>query len=275
MIGVHPLAAISTALRQRATISETAHRPWPLPRSSWFMGQSWLHLLFAHWSVDAEALARVIPAELPLDLYDGRAWIGVTPFRVEGLRLRPAPPAPLASRFLEVNVRTYVTIDGKPGIYFLSLDAASRLAVSAARRGYRLPYFHSRISFACSDGEWRFRSARTSGDGPPAGLDCRYRPLGEQFHAAPGTLEYFLTERYCLYMLDHERTIQRADIHHPPWPLQHATAEFDANTMAAPFGVELGGDPLLHYAARQDVLLWTIGPAGGGPPTGSSGPGAG
>ena len=224
------------------------------------MGQSWLHLLFAHWTVDAEALARVVPPELPLDLHDGRAWIGVTPFRVEGLRLRHTVPAPLASRFPEVNVRTYVTLGGKPGIYFLSLDAASRLAVGAARRSYRLPYFHSRISIGSSGDGIGFRSERISGDGPPAGLDCRYRPVGERFQALPSTLEYFLTERYCLYTLDAERRVQRADIHHPPWPLQPAAAEFDANTMAAPFGVELGGDPVLHYAARQDVLLWAIRP---------------
>ena len=225
------------------------------------MGQSWLHLLFAHWSVDPAVLARVVPPELPLDLHQGRAWIGVTPFRVEGLRLRRTPPVPLVSRFLEVNVRTYVTIDGKPGIHFLSLDAASRLAVSAARRTYRLPYFHSRISLDASPEGRRFHSERRSGDGPPAGLDCRYRPVGERFEASPGSLEHFLTERYCLYTLDERRTVQRAEIHHPPWPLQPAAAEFEANTMTAPFGIELSGDPVLHYAARQDVVLWPIAPA--------------
>jgi uncharacterized protein YqjF (DUF2071 family) len=132
------------------------------------MGQSWRHLLFAHWRVDAAALRRVVPPQLPLDLYDGEAWLGVTPFRVEGFRLRRTLPAPVLSRFLEVNVRTYIDYDGKPGIYFLSLDAQSRFAVAGARRTYRLPYFHARQSFSEKGDRMRFRSARVSTDGPAA-----------------------------------------------------------------------------------------------------------
>jgi uncharacterized protein YqjF (DUF2071 family) len=155
---LRPAAALEAALRQRSVLEETSHRPWPLPERPWFMGQTWRHLLFAHWQVEAARLAERIPPQLPLDTRDGSAWIGVTPFGVEGLRLRRLPPPPIVSRFLEVNVRTYVTLDGKPGIYFLSLDASSRLAVSVARRTYRLPYFHSRISM------------RVSEDGKPAEL---------------------------------------------------------------------------------------------------------
>ena len=224
------------------------------------MGQSWRHLLFAHWPVDPDALRRVVPPQIELDLHQGRAWIGITPFRVEGFRLRWSVPPPLISRFLELNVRTYVTHGGRPGIYFLSLDASSRLAVAGARRTYRLPYFHARQSLSRDGERVDFDSTRISGDGPPARLECSFAPAGERFQAAPGTLEHWLTERYCHYTLAEGGTVQRGEIHPPPWPLQPATATFGANTMVAAHGLELTGKPLLHCSALQDVVLWPIEP---------------
>ncbi|HEX2129175.1 MAG TPA: DUF2071 domain-containing protein [Solirubrobacterales bacterium] len=258
-----PLDAIATAIRQRGVLAETEHRPWPLPERPWFMGQSWRDLLFAHWRVDADALRRVVPPQLELHLYDGAAWLGVTPFKVEGLRLRNTPPPPVLSRFLEVNVRTYVEVDGKPGIYFLSLDTESRSAVAAARRGYRLPYFHARQSRERIGEGFAFHSERVSADGPPAAMACEYTPARARLPVKPGSLERWLSERYCLYTLAEGGTVQRADIHHPPWPLQPAEGSFTRNTMAHPYGIELEGEPLLHYSAIQDVVLWTIAPAGG------------
>jgi uncharacterized protein YqjF (DUF2071 family) len=228
------------------------------------MGQTWRHLLFAHWQVDVDVLARVVPPQLPLDLHDGTAWLGVTPFRVEGLRLRGTPPAPVISRFLEVNVRTYIDYGGRPGIYFLSLDANSRFAVAGARRTYRLPYFRARQSLSEDGGRFRFRSERVSADGPAAELDGTFIASGARFEAKPGTLEHFLTERYCLYTLAEGGTVQRGEIHHPPWPLQPAHATIDVNTMASGYGLELAGEPLAHYAGLQDVVLWAIEPLSGG-----------
>ena len=115
------------------------HRPWPMPGRSWVMAQTWTDLLFAHWSVAPATLERAVPTQLPLDTFDGRAWIGITPFAVRNTRLRPTLPVPFVSAFPELNVRTYVTVGGKPGIFFFSLDADSMLAVAAARRAYRLP----------------------------------------------------------------------------------------------------------------------------------------
>jgi uncharacterized protein len=224
------------------------------------MGQSWRHLLFAHWPADPGALRRVVPPQLHLDLYEGQAWVGVTPFRVEGFRLRGTPPAPLLSRFLEVNVRTYVHYDGLPGIYFLSLDTDSRFAVAGARRTYRLPYFHSRQTLTETAGGCRFRSERAAADEPAAELDCTFCPSGGCFKADPGTLAYFLAERYCLYTLA-GGVVQRGEIHHPPWPLQAAKAIVTHNTMASGHGLELAGEPVAHYARLQDVVLWTIEPA--------------
>ena len=226
------------------------------------MGQTWTDLLFAHWSVEPAALRRVMPPQLPPDTFDGRAWIAVTPFGVRNTRGRPTLPVPLLSAFAEINVRTYVTVGGKPGIYFFSLDAASAAAVAAARRAYRLPYFRADMSIARSAGEVHYRSRRTSRDGPAAEFRARYRPAGAQFRASPGTLEHWLTERYCLYTLDDEKRVLRGDIQHPPWPLQPADADIDVNTMTAQIAVELDGAPLLHYAGRQDVVFWSLRSAG-------------
>jgi uncharacterized protein len=247
--------------RQRDVLAETAHRPWPLPSSPWFMGQSWLHLLFAHWRVEPEALARVMPSQLRPQTYDGSAWIGVTPFVIRGLRLRGSYPPPLISSFPEINVRTYVTVGGKPGIYFFSLDADSRSAVLAARRIYRLPYFRSKIEADAAPGNpIRYRARRASSDGPEAEFVAAYGPGGNPAPADPGTLAHFLTERYCLYTLDDRGRVCRAEIHHPPWPLQPAALELDRNTMATGLRVELHGEPVLHFSARQDVVIWRLEP---------------
>jgi uncharacterized protein len=257
---LRPAALVSGAFRQRQVLGETTHRPWPLPARPWAMGQIWCDLLFAHWRVEPEELERVVPAGLPLDTCDGSAWLGITPFFVRGLRLQGTPPVPALSSFPELNVRTYVTLEGKPGIYFLSLDADSCAAVQAARRAYRLPYFRARIEAGRKGDTIAYELTRTSADGPGARFRARYGPLGEPLPLRPGSLERWLTERYCLYTFDDQMRIQRGEIHHPPWPLRSAWAEIDLNSMAMPFGIAIEGEPLLHFSARQDVALWPLGP---------------
>lgn len=249
---------LSDPVHQTASLRERGHRPWPLPRKPCLLGQTWRHLLFAHWAVEPRVLGPLVRPPVALDTFEGRAWIGVTPFVLTGLRPSVAPPLPGVSSFPELNVRTYVTFGGKPGIWFFSLDAASRLAVAAARRFYRLPYFLADMASARRDGLVEYRSARVDTRGRGARFTGRYRPVGLPGAAMPGSLEYFLAERYCLYTVDAAGKPFRADIHHPPWPLQAAEAEIDLNTMA-PRGVELpDAEPLLHYAARQDVLIWSL-----------------
>jgi uncharacterized protein YqjF (DUF2071 family) len=251
-------AAPVSGLRQGDVLAETAHRPWALPDRPWFMGQTWLDLLFAHWRLPPAVLERVVPSQLPLDTFEGDAWLGVTPFVVSGLRLRGTPPVPRISTFPEINVRTYVTVDGRPGIYFLSLDAGSWAAVRAARLTYRLPYFRSLTSAEVEDGTVRYEAQRVSGDGPPASFVATYGSAGGLLPIRDGSLERWLTERYCLYTLDRRQRVQRADIHHPRWPLQPAEATIKRNTMAEPFGIELEGEPLLHLSRRQDVVIWPL-----------------
>jgi uncharacterized protein YqjF (DUF2071 family) len=252
---------VSPLIHERAA-RVTGHRPWPTPDRSWVMAQSWIDLLFAHWRVPVAALRRALPPQLELDTFDGAAWIGVTPFEVRNLRLRPTLPVPVLSAFPELNVRTYVTFGGKPGIFFFSLDAASALAVAAARRSYRLPYFRADISIARIGNELRYESKRSTGERAPAAeFRCSYQSVGSASAAVSGTLEHWLTERYCLYTLDHRQRVLRGEIHHPPWALQPAEADIAVNTMAEELGIELVGEPLLHYAARQDVVFWTLEPA--------------
>jgi uncharacterized protein YqjF (DUF2071 family) len=235
------------------------HRPWPMPRRPWVMGQTWRDLLFAHWDVTPATLRRAVPAQLELDTFDDRAWIAVTPFIVRNLRVRLTLPLPGVSAFPEINVRTYVTVDDRPGIYFFSLDAGSALAVAAARTAYRLPYFRAEMSARSDGGAVSYASRRVGEEPPaPAAFRAAYRPVGESFRARPGSLEHWLTERYCLYTLDDQAEPQRAEIHHPPWPLQPAAAEIETNTMGAEVGLDLAGQPLLHYARRQDVVFWGL-----------------
>jgi uncharacterized protein YqjF (DUF2071 family) len=221
------------------------------------MAQTWKNLLFAHWPVDPDVVRPHVPDGLVLDTRDGSAWIGVTPFVLAGLRIHGLPPLPSVSTFPELNVRTYVTHGGKGGILFFSLDAASTGAVAAARRLYRLPYFRARMRARIGpDESVAYESTRVDPRGEPAELRAAYRPLGPVFNAEPGSLEAFLAERYCLYTDDGAGGLLRADIHHPPWPLQRASAEIETNTMP-PSSIPLPEqEPLLHFAARQDVVIW-------------------
>jgi len=218
------------------------------------MGQTWQEMLFAHWEAPADTLRPHLPAGLELDTFDGRAWIGLTPFRLTGLRARGLLPVPRLSGFLELNVRTYVTREGRPGIWFFSLDASSPLAVEAARATYKLPYFRARMSAAWRDGWLCYECARVAEPGRV--FSGRYRPAGDAFEPEPGTLEHFLAERYCLYVADRRGVLWRAEIHHEPWPLQPAEAEIELTTISL---VELPEEPpLCHFSRRQDAVLWPL-----------------
>jgi uncharacterized protein YqjF (DUF2071 family) len=255
------LAALFPDVGQGRVVTETGHRPWPLPAQRWTMAQTWGDLLFAHWPADERSLRQLVPEPLAIETFDGTAWLGIAPFEVSGLRLRGTAPLPRLSRFPELNVRTYVSFGGKPGIWFFSLDAGSAAAVTGARRTYRLPYYRADMAITRSGQSIHYASVRTSSGAPPAALRAEYAPTGAPRAAEAGTIEHWLAERYCLYTLDERQRLMRAEIHHPPWPLQPATATFEANTMP-PAGVDLAAQrPLLHFAHRQDVVIWPLRPA--------------
>ena len=237
----------------------TGHRPWPMPDSAWVMTQTWHDLLFAHWPVDVSALRALVPAGFELDLYGTQAWLGIVPFHMTNVAPRGIPALPWISAFPELNVRTYVRVNGRPGVYFFSLDAGNPVAVGAARALFHLPYYTAEMSVETVDGSVEYRSRRITSGAPPAAFDARYQPISVACEPEPGSLEHFLTERYCLFTVDHDSRAYVADIHHPPWLLQQAEAEIRVNTMADAAGVPLPGmSPLLHFARRQDAVAWPI-----------------
>jgi uncharacterized protein YqjF (DUF2071 family) len=238
----------------RDILAETDHRPWPMPDRAWVMTQTWNDLLFAHWPVDKVLLAQKVPAPLELELYRGEAWIGIVPFHMTNVAPRGVPSLPVMSAFPELNVRTYVRYRGKPGVFFFSLDAGNSLAVTAARTLFNLPYYTATMTVENHDGRIAYSSRRTGSIA--AAFTAEYGPSGPVFAARPGSLEYFLTERYCLFTVS-GGCADRVDIHHPPWPLQEAEARIDTNTMTDPLGIRLPGrTPLLHFAKRQDMVAW-------------------
>jgi uncharacterized protein YqjF (DUF2071 family) len=239
----------------RSIVECTAHRPWPMRHEPWLMTQSWHDLLFAHWRVDVSDIRRVVPSAFELDLFEGDAWLGVVPFRMTNVALRATPALPWISAFPELNVRTYVRVSNRPGVYFLSLDALRWLAVRAARTCFNLPYHRAAMKVERQGDGIGYASSR--GSGARAEFRATYQPTGTPFIALAGSVEYFLTERYCLYHHNHRGEPYRLEIHHPPWSLQPAGARIATNTMAAASGVTLKGAPaLLHFARRQDVVAW-------------------
>ena len=219
------------------------------------MAQTWHDLLFAHWPIPHTELRPLVPAELDLDTFSDKCWVGVVPFHMSAIRGRLFPPVPGLSRFPELNVRTYVTHSGKPGVYFFSLDAASLPAVWAARTFYRLPYFYAEMSSEDRAGSIHYSSRRHDGCAEFRG---NYRAVAPLQLSSSGSLEYWLTERYCLYTT-HRQKVYRGEIHHQPWPLQNAEAAFKINTVAAAAGITLPDTaPSLLFARKLEVLIWPL-----------------
>jgi len=245
---------LDAATRQARSLEQVEHRPWPVPARPWTMGQTLDDLLLAHWRVPFADIRARVPPELEVEEHSGSAWLGIAAFRVSSLRLRGLLPLPGLSSFRELNVRTYVRApDGRPGVWFFSLDVSSRLVVEAARRLVGLPSFHARIA-AEPDGIWiDYECARLGERGRVFSARCR--PEGAVFQAEPGSLEWFLAERYCLYTTDERGAVQRAEIHHPPWPLQAVDVEIELASIAP---VELRGAPLCHFSRSQDVVIWPL-----------------
>jgi uncharacterized protein YqjF (DUF2071 family) len=215
-------------------------------------------LLFAHWPIPIEVLRPLVPAGLAVQEFDGTSWIGLVPFRMTGVMRRPLPDLPWVSAFPELNVRIYVERDGKPGVWFLSLDAGNPLAVWAARRFFHLPYFWAQMSCVAHGDGINYSSHRAGAE-----FSGAYRPTAEVRLAVPGSLEHWLTERYCLYASAPDGTLWRNEVHHAPWPLQAAEASIGRNTMFTFHGLAADpSPPLLHFARRLDVVVWKGGRVG-------------
>lgn len=228
------------------------------PKGRPVMLQRWGKLMFAHWTLPPEVLAARLPTGIELDLFQGQAWVGLVPFTLRGVRTPFLPPVPGLSSFLEINVRTYVCVNGEPGVWFFSLDASNALAVHAARLAYHLPYYHADIEIEEDGTRLRYRSRRTHRNAPAAAFDAtwtRGEPLPE---SRPGTLQHFLTERYCLYA-EHRGRLFRGPVSHPPWPLRKARLVALESTLLGAAGLpEPDGEPLLYHADELAVEIWPL-----------------
>lgn len=222
----------------------------------------WNDLLFVHWPIDAASIRNLIPPSLAVDQFEHEAWIGIVPFWMNGIRRNGLPALPGLSGFPELNVRTYVTTrDGKPGVWFFSLDAAHRIGVRVARRCYHLQYYDACIKYRREGDAIHYASRRTHRGCVEAEFRGRYRPTGPAQLTTSGSLAHWLTARYCLYAASPGGKVVRAEINHDPWSLQPAELEITANTMCRPLNFTLPDtQPLLHFAHRIDAVSWTPDP---------------
>ncbi|MFB9992143.1 YqjF family protein [Deinococcus oregonensis] len=237
-----------------------AASPLPPARGPWVLRMKWHDLCFMHWAVDAGTIARTLPVGVEVDTYGGQAYLGVVPFRMSGVAPRLAPDVPRLSAFPELNLRTYVTVDGVPGVWFYSLDIPEPLPVVLARTFFYLPYNLARMWMQRDNdsGVTRYASLRTQADAPAGRFAAAYRPAEPEFLAAPGTLEDWLTNRLALYSADSSGRVYRGHIHHTPWPLRRAEAVIAENMLADRLGVKLEGQPHLLHSEQLDVRAWWV-----------------
>lgn len=236
-------------------LQSLSHRPWPLPAAEWKWRQSWLDLAFLHYRVSATELRKKLPHEVSLQEFDGSAWIGLVPFRMAGVMRRPLPDLPPLDSFPELNLRTYVEVGGKPGVWFFSLDADCWPIVWGGRRIYDLPYFRSEMAHRFEAGWYRFTSQRRDGS---ARFSARYRPKGERLVVRSNSFEHWATERYCLYTHSPCRGLSRVEVHHAQWPLQTGEVEIAECEVLAAAGIQpLDDTPICHFSAGVHVISYS------------------
>jgi uncharacterized protein len=229
---------------------------WPV-RLPWVMAQDWDHLLYLHYRVSADQIRRLLPAELEIDDFDGSAWVSVIPLRITQVHLRDMVPVPGTTDFNELNVRTYVTHHGIPGVYFLSIDASSRWASALARSSFNLPYHVSTMTFGSVGGDYHAVSSRA--DDPSVGFEAHYRPTGRPVADTPGSLNQALAERYCLYTTGRRGRLLRGDISHLPWTVQEVEATVERNDMLTCKGITvLDPEPSMTYSEGSVARCWPV-----------------
>lgn len=244
--------------RPSAPDDESRRRPWPTPKRAWAMSMRWEHLAFLHWPFSADEIQKRLPAGLRVDLHEGQAWIAVVPFRMSGVRPRWFFTVPGISRFPELNVRTYVTDGKKPGVWFFSLDAGSKLAVRGGRSLFHLPYFDARMCLEVGN-DVRFESDRTHRGEKGARFRARYHGTGPASETAVGTLEHWFAERYCLYSADRSGRLWCGDVDHRPWSLAPGYLDLSVDELLEADGLpDVAGAPLVHVAEPLDVHAWTL-----------------
>ncbi|MDY0407089.1 DUF2071 domain-containing protein [Virgibacillus sp. 179-BFC.A HS] len=237
--------------------SQTHQRPFPLPKRRWMMTQSWHHLLFCHWQADEKILRKLLPPELEVDTYEGKAWIGVLPFRVKNMRVRGMPNPPFINTFLQLNIRTYVTYNGVPGIFFFTLDSDKWLTVIGGKIGALVPYRKAAMRMYKRDDKIHFHSEPDGADSIGRKLDLEYHPVSEPYSPDPESLEYWLFERYCYFTVLNKK-VYRGDTHHTHWKVSKAEANIHQYPLYKNLiNLDFTEKPLLHYTRKKQAFMWT------------------
>ncbi len=237
---------------------EIHQRLWVPPTGKWILRQSWKDLLFIHWPVSATSLRNHVPKGLQIDTYKGQAWVGIVLFKMERIHIKGVP-IPLFSQFPEINVRTYVTGNGKSGVFFLTLDAHHWVTFTLAKKWFHLPYKYSTIFFEKNEDVISFESIRKHNGEIPAVFKATYYPISEIFNAKTDTLEHWLTERYCFFSTDTKSNIFCGEIQHYPWELQRAKVEIHKNTLLSSLNIcKSEIKPILHFSSGVESLIWNV-----------------
>ena len=235
------------------------HQYWPLPSKYWIMRQTWKNVLFAHFPISPERLRPHIPSTLEIDTYQDSAWLGVIIFVIEGIYFRGLSPISVVFKFPEVNLRTYVQHGGKRGVFFLSLDVGNWASLAISKGWYHLPYCSAEISYRKEGDTFHCHSLRKGKSDNPITFTGSFTPDLEVYFPEDGTIDHWLTERYCLYSQDNRGNLYCGDIHHKPWPLQKAEAIISTNTLPTPFGIDISKpEPTFYFSEGVDTLFWNI-----------------
>ncbi len=237
------------------SLSQIDHRPWSLPNENWAWRQSWYDLAFIHVRVPLESIRDKIPAELEIDTFDGSAWVGIVPFNMVDVMKRGVPSIYPFAHFLELNLRTYVTHEGKSGVWFFSLDTTNLPLVLGGRYLYGVPYHQASMKYSFDNPPHHFYSRRRFSG---ATLETEFQPQGEIFTAQNGSFEHWATERYCLFSLSVFGRLMQVDVHHHMWPLQHAEGKLIQNDLLSSKGISTHDDsPLFHFSTGVDTISFT------------------
>ncbi len=230
----------------REILNTKEHRPWEMPTGNWKFYQEWNNAIFLHWQVELTELEKVVPKELEIDLFEGKPWVSVVAFTMEKIRPKNLPSFPPISDFDEINIRTYVKSNNKPGVYFLSIEGGKKLSCIVAKGMSELPYRFSKIKrsqnlYKSSNSEFNDK------------LNIEFtieKELKEKTE-----LDKWLTERYALFQ-DTEKSINEFEIHHLEWPINEIklkTVDFDYPR----FGKLIKNEPnKIQYSKGVKVIAW-------------------
>jgi uncharacterized protein YqjF (DUF2071 family) len=237
--------------------TELDHRPFSLPSSQWIMTQVWNDVLFMHWPVARDCIQSLLPRCLELDCYENTPWISFVLYNITNSRLRGFPPIPPFSSLPGLNIRTYVTYKGIPGIYFFSLDAPQLSAVLGAKWTTGLPYRFAKMNYKKEIDTIEFSSSFLGSRGEE-NFHVVYNPSSYMYEADPDNLDYWLLERYRMYSIRKEK-LYHMDIHHDQWKVSDVKVDHLENSMAPYLPQETFlTQPNIHYSRRRQCFFYPL-----------------